>query len=776
MSLRQPQQVPAAFEIRFSTTDSILEVVEIQPDQSAQSVPDPFKKRDKIPRSSGSIEQFSTINNINNNNNNGSSLKQKQRHHSESPLKKGISTNSDQVLKVKSSNAVGPEADKQQRVNGIGKNERSNSLGNDMFINSNSTERKNTLDDDLIIRNPNNKKQRSKFDEISSEKEKSKVIPNHQIMDLNGKADMVSSNNIKKIPSKTIPPPSSKNKLIMSTNTIDDNKSLQKDGIATPPATPPRSPQITPTISQKPSENDQSLITPPPSSSSDSTSTEFIDDYKSSSSRVSRPSKISQSSKKRRGSHSPQKSQSMLSTKRSIEMNAYQPPKKLQQPRGRRSYSVSGQVVTSEQPLDSNKSKEIKKSKQSPSPTTRSRIPRLSISSRERPTIAQKISQGSLSSQGSNKFNESKELLESYPLVNSKIDPPRNIRLSPSRPIINTALITDVEVGSESPTGRSPINHSSSSHSPTNHSPTNHSPTNHLPLNHSSSNHSIHQKKFISYDDVVIPTIAKKLKMNGQLPYVNHDALLGYSDEPEDLTPTSENGYMDITDQVVNLFDGPQIKSHKRQSSGPDSQHRRQRKNSSSGHSRNASKTHYIAPRKQPPQQTQSHEDVPSPTNSQFENSFDHHAPHDNQIRSKRGRSRREEYIISVREDDDIDLFIEPPPSMPLVPSEPSIVPTVQVEINDQIYQEKVEEEPSPVQIPVQIPVQTPVQIPVQTSVQIPVMQEIEYKTISTEVDSVPTVTSGKKRKDRKKQKKSDGGNLDDDDYVRKSKCRCAIM
>lgn len=56
-------------------------------------------------------------------------------------------------------------------------------------------------------------------------------------------------------------------------------------------------------------------------------------------------------------------------------------------------------------------------------------------------------------------------------------------------------------------------------------------------------------------------------------------------------------------------------------------------------------------------------------------------------------------------------------------------------------------------------------------------MQEIEYKTISTEVDSVPTVTSGKKKKDKKKkQKKSDGGNLDDDDYVRKSKCRCAIM
>src|SRR5205085_1672365 len=133
--------------------------------------------------------------------------------------KKGISTNSDQVLKVKSSNAVGPEADKQQRINGVVKNERSNSLGNnnDLILNQNSTERKNTLEEDLIIRNPNNKKQRSKLDEIASEKEKSnlgKVIPNHQIMDLNGKSDMVISNN-KKIMSKTTPP--LKNKLIMST-------------------------------------------------------------------------------------------------------------------------------------------------------------------------------------------------------------------------------------------------------------------------------------------------------------------------------------------------------------------------------------------------------------------------------------------------------------------------------------------------------------------------------------------------------------------------------
>ncbi|GBC09914.1 hypothetical protein RclHR1_00920032 [Rhizophagus clarus] len=763
MSVKQPQQ--AAFEIRFSTTDSeALEVVEIQLDQNSQNIPDPFKKRDKIPRSSGSIEQFSNVNNnininINNNGNNTISLQPspivlKQRHHGELSSKKGISTNPDQVsssLKVKSSNAVGPEADKQQRVNGIGKNERSNSLGN--IINDvNSTERKNTFEDDLIIRN--NKKQRSKLDEIFTEKEKNnlgKVIPNHQIMDLNGKTDMVISNN-KKIMSKTTPP--LKNKLIPPTNTItinhkdDEIKSLPKDGIATPPETPPHSPQITPTISQKPSESDHDhlntfdksqLITPPLSSGS--TSKKFIDDLNQPS-RVTRPSNESQSSRKRRGSHSPQKSQSMLSTKRSIEMNAYQPPKKLQQPRGRRSSSVSGQSITSEQPRDSFtsiKSKGTQRSKTSPSPTTKSRIPRLSTSSRERPIIAQKVSQGSLSSQGSNKFNESKD----YPLANTKIEPPRNIRLSPSRPIINTSLVTYVEVGSESPTGLSP----------TNHSPSNHSPTSHLPLNHSSSNNSTLQKKIISYDDVVIPTIAKKLKMKGQLPYVNHDALLGYSEEPEEITPSSENGYMDITDQVVNLFDGPKIKSHKRQSSSPDSQHR-QRENSSTGHSRTASKTHYIAPRKQPLQQT--NEEVPSPTNTQFENPSEHPAPHVNQIRNKKGRSRREEYIISVREDDDdMDQFVEPNSSMILVPSEPSTVPTVQVDSNDQLYQEKVEE-PSPVQ---------------------PVVQEIEYKPISTEVDSTPIVTSGKKKKDKKKkQKKSDDGNLDEDDYVRKSKCRCAIQ
>nr|CAG8565438.1 2483_t:CDS:2 [Entrophospora candida] len=77
----------------------------------------------------------------------------------------------------------------------------------------------------------------------------------------------------------------------------------------------------------------------------------------------------------------------------------------------------------------------------------------------------------------------------------------------------------------------------------------------------------------ISHDDVIVPTVAKKLKMNGQLPFANHDALLGVTDEPDSfltsshtvndisspsLSPPITNksniimaGYMDITDQPV---------------------------------------------------------------------------------------------------------------------------------------------------------------------------------------------------------------------------------
>ncbi|CAJ0754832.1 15965_t:CDS:2 [Entrophospora sp. SA101] len=50
----------------------------------------------------------------------------------------------------------------------------------------------------------------------------------------------------------------------------------------------------------------------------------------------------------------------------------------------------------------------------------------------------------------------------------------------------------------------------------------------------------------ISHDDVIVPTVAKKLKMNGQLPFANHDALLGVTDEPDSFL-TSSNTVNDIS-------------------------------------------------------------------------------------------------------------------------------------------------------------------------------------------------------------------------------------
>ncbi|CAI2183081.1 16343_t:CDS:2, partial [Funneliformis geosporum] len=170
------------------------------------------------------------------------------------------------------------------------------------------------------------------------------------------------------------------------------------------------------------------------------------------------------------------------------------------------------------------------------------------------------------------------------------------------------------------------------------------------------------KKLIIPHDEVIVPTVAKKLKMNGQLHFANHDALLGYSEESESISPTTtsengyvditeqmvdlivssqkkpENGYVDITDQVEDLFDNPQKKSHKRQQSVPDSPRRHQRsprKNSSAGHSRNSSTAHYIAPRKQNHQQPApvTSKEPPSPSITQFEDSSNL-SFHDNEPRS----------------------------------------------------------------------------------------------------------------------------------------------
>jgi hypothetical protein len=634
----------------------MLEVYEIQPANKSKEVPDPFKKRDKIPRSSGSIEQFTNISNSNSNSNsNNSNSSNSSNNNATAPIRHSSVDSQtpirsrhhpDQVSspKVKSSNSVGPDADKQlQRLSG-GKNlniEKTNLLVNDV----------NTSEDDSKIRNAqsSNKKQRSssKADEFTGEKEKGNlgkvvipITPNHQSMDLNGKTEMVISNN-KKIMTKTI-----LKSRKTSTPTNNENKPISRDGIATPPDTPPISPASTPArSSQTRSENDVTdqmtleetslatpLVTPPLSiNSNDDVSTQ-------SSSSVT----LTPKSRKRRGSHSSQFSSEM-------------PAAKLQTPRSRRSSLASKPTVAAVEQSQEfsltqllNKSKEMQMSQQSQQQNPpRSRIPRLSMSSRERPVIAKKESQDSLS-QGSNKIDKSNESLSSSYPVTPKLQSSRGLRLATSRPIINTSFVTDIEVTSESPTSYLPTSQSSpisqTSNSPTNHSPTSHSPT----------DHSTNQRKLtISHDDIIVPTVAKKLKMYGQLPVVNYDALLGYSEEPEIISPTTENGYMDITDQVVDLFDNPKSKPHKKKSDS-NSQRRLEQSVRKNSHSRNSSKTHYIAPRKQnhqPAQQT--NKDTSNPTITRFERSSNRSTFNDDSR-----KSRREEYIMVIRDDDDIE-FIE---------------------------------------------------------------------------------------------------------------------
>lgn len=222
---------------------------------------------------------------------------------------------------------------------------------------------------------------------------------------------------------------------------------------------------------------------------------------------------------------------------------------------------------------------------------------------------------------------------------------------------------------------------------------------------------------------------------------------------------------MDITDQVEDLFDNPQKKSHKRQPSLPDSQRRRPRstrKNSSAGHSRNSSTAHYIAPRKQNHQQPAqiTSKGPPSPTITQFEDSSNP-SFHNDDVKRER-KSRREEYIMSVvgDDDDDEDLeLIEPRSSISLTPSEPSTAPTTaEVESHQEEYTEnKVEE------------------ILIPAPVQMPAVEYNPYPVYPVQVDSVPVVTKGKKKKN-KKQKKNSADSDDEEKYIRKARCRCMIQ
>lgn len=172
----------------------------------------------------------------------------------------------------------------------------------------------------------------------------------------------------------------------------------------------------------------------------------------------------------------------------------------------------------------------------------------------------------------------------------------------------------------------------------------------------------------ISHDDMIIPTIAKKLKMNGQLPYQNHDALLGTYDDPDQLDPSLNSyteGITGITTVNV-LFNENKTQSqhqHRQKvrkhgdqtqtSSVPE--HKRIRRNS------NSQKPSKIPSRIQNGS-TSSNTDNDKKMNisrekvERVEGSSGPHADDAEEIKNKR-KSRREEFILVIRDEDEENEF-----------------------------------------------------------------------------------------------------------------------
>ncbi|CAG8458740.1 17138_t:CDS:2, partial [Dentiscutata heterogama] len=190
------------------------------------------------------------------------------------------------------------------------------------------------------------------------------------------------------------------------------------------------------------------------------------------------------------------------------------------------------------------------------------------------------------------------------------------------------------------------------------------------------------KKSIISHDDMIIPTLAKKLKMNGQLPYSNHEALLGVSDEPDEsdkIKPRPESGYMDVTDQVENLFEDvndqfeDELQKSTKKRSSVASYQRRRRKSAprrptrkSRPNSRRNSKTYSNV-------QIQTDDVIITPAIEDV--------PFNDDLRKRDRKSRREEFVFLTKYDED-DVDIEPvthsesPTSImpaPLVPEQESV-------------------------------------------------------------------------------------------------------
>ncbi|CAG8618770.1 14731_t:CDS:2 [Acaulospora morrowiae] len=554
------QVAPAAFEIRFSTTDSGLELVEIPPpnlDPQERNIPDPFKKRDKIPRNSGSGFTFENSGNDTQstptNNKQWNSISQKNK------LLKDLNNTSsngfDASIKTKLWNSVGPEAEKQERIT-YSKSKFPEKMEVDetaTTLNSTVSTTRSKVDDESVSRRAQNNKKRSlPMEENGSDKENGSPTKEtfnqnqtHSInKDLYDTNEMVVSTS-KESMLKNI---NKNRKTSMTTENKDDFRTTSRpmDGIATPPETPPNSPPIEP-LSQR---------------------TNSID--------------IPQA---------PSKTKEMPI-----------PPSPL---------SSAGSLI-----ID-NSSK--------PSTPSPSRIPRLSPS---RPIITAYLKEfqdeqveqerGEQEEQEQHEQEEGQEQWEGD--VPGQQERGEHVQLG-----------QDERQSWEKPKSLS------------------------------------RRRPTISHDDMIIPTIAKKLKMNGQLPFPNHDALLGTSDEQD---PSSENGYVDVTNQVENLFDDEQMKLPERQSSVPELQQRKASLYKTSPMT--SSNVRQGLVHRKDSKRIDLHAQVEETPSSTGRN------PKSDEEKKRNRKSRREEYILVIRDEDEADEFgdiAEPHYSMSPTP-EPSLSTT----------------------------------------------------------------------------------------------------
>ncbi|CAG8540914.1 6027_t:CDS:2 [Paraglomus brasilianum] len=224
MSVRQ-QSIPAAFEIRF--TDASVEVHEIAHDP----IPEPFKKRDKIPRNSGSFVSPERLS--------------------------GADAQSQPTTQKWSKRHFGEKPINTPQKNGIfpGQKGRQNVI-NRKFNDNNS------VDENTVITDA----QKEKLSHISTPKRLSRSKRTHSSSESLSDHQVVPNNKIPKRKSNTSTKAMSKTQPLSSPRRYSsDSKLRPTSGLSTPPTTPPPTPPNNATVPDNRTSIDTSAPSTPPS-------------------------------------------------------------------------------------------------------------------------------------------------------------------------------------------------------------------------------------------------------------------------------------------------------------------------------------------------------------------------------------------------------------------------------------------------------------------------------------------------------------------------------